>query len=124
VNKRIDFSFLCLLLSVLFQTASIGFGKQAAITINIFSLWAVVTNIHYLLSLACLGLQAIVWPLALRKYPLALAYFFMSSVFINIMLMSKFIFSEAITKGNIAGTGFIMAGIIILARQEKQTSHV
>ncbi|MBI2435584.1 MAG: hypothetical protein HYV26_22240 [Candidatus Hydrogenedentes bacterium] len=107
---------MCLVLSLLFQTASYGFGKQASLTIGAFSFWTVATNLPYLLSLLCLGLQAVAWQIALRKYPLSFAYFFMSILFINILLLGRFVFHETITRGNAAGSLLIIAGVILLTR--------
>ncbi len=120
---RLDFYFICIVLSLLFQTASLGFGKQAALTLEEFSALAIATNIYFLASLVCLGLQALVWPLALRRYPLSQAYFFMSAVLVNILIMSRFIFHETISTGNMAGALLIVAGIIVLTRNLETESH-
>ena len=105
-----------LMLSVLFQTASAGFGKQAALTIQHFTILAVITNPFYLLSLMCLGLHAVTWQLALRTYPLGFAYFFMSSTFIGVLVTSALIFHEHITMTNALGTALIVIGIIVITR--------
>lgn len=120
----VDLPFLCILLSLLFQTASLGLGKQAALTIETFSLQSVFTNPYYILSIACLGFQAVVWQVALRKYPLSFAYFFMSGIFVNIMIMSYFIFREEVSTGNLVGSALIIFGIILLTRTERPADYV
>jgi multidrug transporter EmrE-like cation transporter len=121
MKVRFDFPFLCILLSLFFQSANAAFGKQAALTVETFTLFAVLSNPFYLASLACLGFQAIVWQIALRKYPLSFAYFFMSGVFVNILLFSRFIFHEEVSLGNMVGAALIIIGLLVLTRENGQT---
>jgi len=120
LREMLHIPLLCIVLSLLFQTASLGFGKQAAITLAEFSAYGFLTNPYYMASLSCLGLQAVVWQVALRTYPLSIAYFFMSGIFVNIMIMSYFIFHEAISYQNLAGAALIVAGIIALKWDEPE----
>ena len=114
--KANGIGFLYLFLSLLFQSAAFGIGKQAALTIESFTLFNVLSNPFYLASIGCLGFHAIVWQLVLRIYPLSFAYFFMSLVFVNILLISHLFFDEAISINNILGSAVIMAGVLILSR--------
>lgn len=109
-------SSVCLLLSLLFQTMSVGFGKQAAVTIESIGLNTLVTNIYYVISIGCLGFQAIAWQIALANYTLSYAYLFMSAIYVNILVMSFFIYDESITIFNVLGTILIITGIIIMTR--------
>lgn len=104
----------CLNLSLSCQVLSAGFVKQAAITMHGFSAKAVVLNPWYLLSMLCLGIQSIVWPIVLRRYPLSYAYFYMSASYVAILLISAFVFYEPVTTGNLVGAALIMIGVNIL----------
>jgi multidrug transporter EmrE-like cation transporter len=110
---RINFIFI--FLSVLLQALSGLFGKKGAIEIEHFTVINIITNINYILSLLCLGLQAITWQIALKKYPLSYAYFFMSGVYGFILFFSFFVFHESVSLNNILGTVIIMTGIIFLS---------
>ena len=123
LRERINIPLVCIVLSLLCQTASLGFGKQAALTLTAFSAQGFATNPYYMASLICLGLQAVVWQVALRAYPLSFAYFFMSGIFVNIMLMSFFIFHEPISYQNLAGAVLIVAGIIVLKWDEPDKTN-
>ncbi len=113
--KADGIGFLYLFLSLLFQSAAFGIGKQAALTIESFTLLNVLSNPYYLASIGFLGFHAIVWQLVLRIYPLSFAYFFMSLVFVNILLISHLFFDEVISITNILGSAVIMAGVFILS---------
>jgi drug/metabolite transporter (DMT)-like permease len=117
-------SSICLFLSLVFQTASSGFGKSASLSIERFTPWNVATNPYYVLCLACLGLQAFTWQIALRKYPLSVAYLIMSLIYVNILLMSVFIFHERVTPGNFGGAGLIVAGVILLTQGQTAKKNV
>jgi len=114
---------LCIVLSLLLQTAAVAFCKQAALTVHTFSLWAVFTNPFYLMTMAALGLQAVTWQIALRAYTLSFAYFVKSGVFVNILLISHFVFHEKVTTGNMLGACLIVAGILVLTRDETGVRH-
>ena len=117
MRPRVSLSFVCILLSVLLQTASAGLGKQAAITIDRFTPVCLVSNPWYVLSLVCLGLQAVTWQLALRQYALSFAYFFLSLVYVNILILSRLVFHEDISMANLLGSGLIVAGVVLLTRE-------
>src|SRR2546425_9801845 len=107
-------AFLCILLSLLFQSLALIFSKYAALRMNEFTLQAILTNDFYLASLLCLGLQAVCWPLALRQFPLFWAYMFMSGLYVVIPVISHVIFKEHVSLGNIVGSVIIMAGIAVM----------
>lgn len=117
--KRSWVSLLCLNTSLLCQVLSVGFGKQAALSMTAFSLHSVVTNRYYLLSIICLVIQAVLWPIALRHYQLSFAYLYMSGAYPVILFMSWLVFFEKVTMFNIVGSLFVVAGInIMLASKE------
>ena len=104
-------------LSLAGQICSAVFGKFAALAQTSFTPRLILGNRYYLLSLACLGLQAVCWPLALRQMPLFRAYLFMSGIYLAIPVLSRCVFHETVTAANMAGSLLIAAGIGILLRK-------
>jgi len=114
-NMKLKLSFIFIILSILFQAASGIFGKYASLTTEGFNLLTIVTNIFYLLSIACLVFQAIFWQQALIRYPLSFAYPFISLVNFVVLILSYILFQEDINTNNIFGLILISSGITILA---------
>jgi len=112
---KLKLSFIFIILSILFQAASGIFGKYASLTTEGFNLLTIVTNIFYLLSIACLVFQAIFWQQALIRYPLSFAYPFISLVNFVVLILSYILFQEDINTNNIFGLILISSGITILA---------
>jgi multidrug transporter EmrE-like cation transporter len=109
------FNFLFIVSAILFQACGGIFGKYAAITIEHFTIFAVISNTFYMLSLCCMFLQAIVWQQALKHYKLSFAYPFMSLVNFVILFASFLLFNESITTTNIIGLVVISIGISVLS---------
>jgi multidrug transporter EmrE-like cation transporter len=107
---------VCLNLSLLCQVFSVGFGKQAALSMSGFSPHAVMSNRFYILSVLCLGLQAMLWPIVLRRYALSFAYFYMSASYAAILAMSYLLFNELVTMFNLAGAALIVTGVNLVVR--------
>lgn len=118
VHKNYYFSFI--LLAILLQSANAIFKKYSAVSLTDATLFAILTNIFYLLALFCLFLQAIVWQQALNHYPLSFAYPFMSLVCFVVLIASAILFQEGITAMNVIGLLFISAGITVLSRQAEE----
>lgn len=116
--------FLFILLSVFFQTLSAICIKFAGIRMQTFTPQAIITNPYYLGTLVCLGLQAICWPLALRRFPLFWAYLLMSGVYILIPFVSHLVFHETISAWNAAGLVIITCGIIFVLTGGRRERHV
>lgn len=110
-------SFIFILLSILFQSLSGIFGKYAANSIGEVTLFTIINNSFYLLSLVCLFFQALVWQQALHRYPLSIAYPFMSLMNFVVLFASALLFQEGITLCNIAGLLLISLGITLLSRR-------
>ena len=119
MKAKLDFPFICMLLSLAFQSAGAYFTKKAAITIDDVSMIAIGMNPFYLATLACLGFHALTWQVALRKYPLSLAYFITSVLPINVLLISYFVFHEEVSIGNVIGCCIIVTGLIFLTQNAK-----
>ncbi|MCX7018460.1 MAG: hypothetical protein NTY46_05570 [Candidatus Sumerlaeota bacterium] len=108
-------AFIFILLSLLFQILSMIFGKYASLQLDRFTPTYIMQNYYYLASFCCLGLQAVCWPLALRRFPLFWSYMFMSCIYVAIPLISHFIFKEEVSPGNAVGSVIVMAGILVIA---------
>ena len=116
-------AFLCIILSLLFQSLSLIFGKYAALELTVLTPKTILTNYFYLASLLCLGLQAVCWPLALRQFPLFWSYMFMSGLYVVIPGISYFIFKEYISVCNVVGSAIIMIGIVVLCACGQEAGH-
>jgi len=112
-------SFLFIWLSLGFQSLSVIFGKSAALSLGEFNISNIIHSFLYIISMLCLGLQAITWQIALRKFPLFYAYFFMSAIYPLLLVFSYFFFDEKITLMNIIGSIVIVTGTIILMSGRK-----
>lgn len=104
-------------ISVLMQSLATVFGKLAGVYSAEKALLYVVVNPWYMAVLVSLGLQAVTWVLVLRRLPLSFAYPFMSLIFPLNLFAAYFLFHESVSAFNLAGTAFILAGVVILARE-------
>ncbi|NMB52494.1 MAG: hypothetical protein GX999_09220 [Bacteroidales bacterium] len=91
-------------------------SKYAAITLPEVTIFSILTNIFYILTLACLFIQAIVWQQALLHYPLSFAYPFICIVNFIVLIVSAILFHEEITPMNVVGMTIISVGITVLSR--------
>lgn len=104
-----------LLLNLLLLAGQAGFGKQASLVqreMGMMYFWA---NPFYLLTMACLGLQVMVWPLVLRRFSLGFAYGFNALSLVTTLLISWGIYGETVTWSNVAGCGLIVGGVRLWA---------
>ncbi len=115
MKGALNFSFI--ILAIFFQSVCGISGKFAAITLSDATLFAIIANGFYIVSLACLFFQAIVWQQALIHYPLSFAYPFMSLVNCVILISSALLFDEGITIANVVGLCLISIGITVLSRE-------
>ena len=114
-------NFSYIIFAILFQSIGGISGKFAAITTSDATLFAIIANGFYIVSLACLFFQALVWQQALMHYPLSFAYPFMSLVNFVILLFSAVLFGEGITITNIAGLCLISIGITVLSQERERS---
>jgi drug/metabolite transporter (DMT)-like permease len=111
---------LCLVFSLLFQTAGIVCNKAAAAAPGAFTAHHVFVSPLFWLTLVCMGCQAITWQIALRRFQLSTAYLVLSLSYVLLLVFSATIFHETITLGNQCGAALIIVGVIFLTRGEKQ----
>jgi len=71
-------------------------------------------NIFVLVGYICLIMRGWIWIFIIRKIKLSTAYPVLSLTYIFILLISRFLFDERITRFNIVGTVLIITGIAFL----------
>lgn len=113
--KKESFYFLFILAAIILRVLSAIFSKYAAITLFDVTVFFIVSNFFYVLSLTCLFFNALVWQQVLIHYPLSFAYPFVSLVNFIVLFVSAILFHEGITLMNVLGMGIISAGITILS---------
>ena len=120
-GKKLE--YLCLFLSIVFQCAAYVAMKYAANGRNGGGdsgfLLRVLSNPYYWLSLFFLALQAIVWPLALRKLPLTFAYAATLMLYPLLLASSYLFFRESVSLRNLIGVVVIAAGLMLFVKSGK-----
>jgi multidrug transporter EmrE-like cation transporter len=59
---------------------------------------------------------AIAWMAAMTRFDLSYAYPFMSLAFVMVLCVSAILFGEPLSMSKIAGTGVVMAGLVLISR--------
>lgn len=116
ISRRLG-GLLCVACSVLLQTLSTIFSKQAGVVSAGQGIFDLVINPWYIALLFALGLQAIVWIEALRRLPLSYAYPFMSLVLPLNLLFANVVFGETIAWNHLIGLLFIVTGVAVVLRE-------
>lgn len=102
-----------LLVAVIAQSTALVLGKMAGVHYVGIDRYL---SPEYVGSLLALMTQALVWQQALKRYPLTVAYPFMSIVFLIIPVASYLVFGETISTGQIAGAVLIASGAVLVNR--------
>ena len=95
---------------ILFKNIAIGPGGS-----SYFSL--IMQPLFYISCVIFLA-QALVWLMVLRRFDLSTAYPFTSITFITLLVSGALFFDESITLGNVLGSVLIMAGVVIISRNQ------
>jgi len=103
--------------SVLLQSCALACFKQAGLSGSHQGVLGLVVNLWYVLGLAMLASQAVLWMATLRRFELSFAYPFMSLVFPVNLILAALAFHEMIRPGHVVGTLLILAGVVVLARE-------
>jgi multidrug transporter EmrE-like cation transporter len=114
-----SFSFVWILLSIVFATSASLLNKKAAIAGKGEGILISLQTHWYVAALACLVLLACVWIMVLRHYPLSFAYPFMSSVRGFVLFGAWFLFQEPVYIHEILGMALLMSGIICIGMSRK-----
>lgn len=107
---------LLLLVNLVLIAGQGSFGKLAANDQQGFSLLSILLNHWYIAALACMGVQAVLWPAILKRLPLGVAYGVLSLQYVNALLIGHWFFHEEITRANMVGGALIASGVILWAR--------
>lgn len=75
--------------------------------------------LFYGLEVAILGIYAILWQQAIKKFELSIAYANRAMVVLWSMVWAVLFFGNQITAGNMVGLALIIVGTIIINREEK-----
>ena len=104
-------SIIFLQLIIIVYTFSGVFGKMAT---NGNAFMSTMFIIYIILDVAVLGVYALLWQQALKKFDLHVAYANRSLATIWSMVWAALIFQERITVFNIIGTALIIAGAMLV----------
>ena len=78
--------------------------------------WRLATEPHIAAGMACYGVSLVVWILGLSRVPVSVAYPLLSLGYVVNALAAWWLFGESITAQKIAGIGFILVGVWLVAR--------
>lgn len=73
----------------------------------------------YILEIIAIGIYAVLWQRAIKKFPLSLAYSNKAIVIIYNMFWAYILFKEQITLNNIIGSVIILIGTWVVVRDDK-----
>jgi drug/metabolite transporter (DMT)-like permease len=90
--------------------------EGGVVTLSAASLKLIVTNATVWGGLLLFGLSALAWLFVLSRTSLSFAYPFAALSYLVIVLVDLFWFKEEIPALRWAGVGFIMLGIVLVAR--------
>ena len=112
MTQKITISTFALLLIAFLVYSTTGVfskmaSKKAFMSISYMSLLAFVV--------ISMGVYAVLWQIILKKVALNQAFLFKSMTVLFSLLFASIIFNEDITKSNIIGSSFIIAGIVVNA---------
>lgn len=105
-------------LCVLLQSAASVFSRLAGLFSQGGEPSLLVLNPWYIAMLAALVLQALCWPLVLRRVPLSVAYPCMGLVFPLNLFFAWWGLQEPVGWGHIMGTTLILAGVGVVLRED------
>lgn len=75
----------------------------------------------FALEFAALGLYAVLWQQAIKHFELSIAYVNKAMTLLWAMIWSIFIFHETLTLHNVLGVALVIAGIIVINKDEVET---
>ena len=78
--------------------------------------WRLATEPHIAAGMACYAVSLVVWILGLSRVPVSVAYPMLSLGYVVNALAAWWLFGESITAQKIAGIGFILVGVWLVAR--------
>lgn len=118
-DRSFLWAWIFLTTSILLRVLTPILFKSAAMSMDRFTLMAIVTNTLYLLSFVLFFARAFTWQLALRKIDLSVAFALTSLSYIGLLITGYFFFHEAVHWNHIAGCLIIIAGTYYLSTKKK-----
>ena len=119
------FTFAMLLTGVLLNAAAQLLLKAGTNAVGRFEFaaanivpigWRLATEPHIMGGMACYVLSLAVWIVGLSRVPVSVAYPMLSIGYVVNVLAAWWLFGESITLTKIAGIGFIIIGVWLIAR--------
>ena len=119
------FTFAMLLTGVLLNAAAQLLLKAGTNAVGRFEFaaanivpigWRLATEPHIMGGMACSVLSLAVWIVGLSRVPVSVAYPMLSIGYVVNVLAAWWLFGESITLTKIAGIGFIIIGVWLIAR--------
>lgn len=80
------------------------------------TVWAMATQVHFILGAACYVVSIFVWILGLSRVPVSVAYPLLSVGYIINAVAAHYLFGEAVSLQRWLGIGFIVIGVWFVAR--------
>ena len=78
-------------------------------------LWNIAWNPWFISAVAFYGVASFLWVIALSKTDISRAYPFMASGFVIVPVLGYFLLNEQLNPTFFAGTGLIIAGILVVS---------
>jgi drug/metabolite transporter (DMT)-like permease len=113
-----DPSLMLIFLAVFMKAGTSFFFKTAALSLEDYSFFNIVTNLFYWVSFIFFFFRALIWQFVLHKYPLSFAYPFNSLTLLILLFLGHYVFQETVEWNHIAGTVLISLGIVLLSKEE------
>jgi len=119
------FTFAMLLTGVLLNAAAQLLLKAGTNAVGRFEFaaanivpvgWRLATEPHIMGGMACYVMSLAVWIVGLSRVPVSVAYPMLSIGYVVNVLAAWWLFGESITLTKIAGIGFIIIGVWLIAR--------
>ena len=119
------FTFAMLLTGVLLNAAAQLLLKAGTNAVGRFEFaaanivpigWRLATEPHIMGGMVCYVLSLAVWIVGLSRVPVSVAYPMLSIGYVVNVLAAWWLFGESITLTKIAGIGFIIIGVWLIAR--------
>jgi drug/metabolite transporter (DMT)-like permease len=100
----------------------VAVNQMGKLDLSVTTFLAMATNPTLLVALAIYAVSAVLWLLALMKADLSFAYPFLSLTYIAVLVGGAILFHDQITLLRFLGFVVIMAGLLVIALDEKAAS--
>ena len=80
------------------------------------TLFRMATQAHFALGIGCYALSVVVWIFGLSRVPVSMAYPLLSIGYVVNAIAAHYLLGEAVTVSRWLGIGFIVIGVVLVAR--------